>query len=282
MSGRGLSFSGTFQVKDAFILALRGSTRGFAKLSRYGDRFATDLEIQCLPLEARRVAPTSLPNGETEALALTVSLDDFCRLAKREGYNPTAIQQLAAMAQARKQSLSSFLWEIDAETGHDLVAYRRRLFTLTKFTSAHYVPHPLQVVGEEYALIFLAPGFEGTGSDQVISVRQQTGIQKVMKTSEAWKRKPNDDQLAYFLSCLLGGVHGINVRDLLTPVREEPTLDRTLREKIELGLQDEEDCFLATTGLSQAKYYQSFAELTLALARSGLRSFLTGDYGSIQ
>src|SRR4030095_2810415 len=91
MSGRGLSFSGAFQVKEAFIIALRGCTRGFAKLSRYGDRFATDLEIQDLPLEARRVASLLSPHGEREALALTVSLNDFCRLFKSEGHSSSSI-----------------------------------------------------------------------------------------------------------------------------------------------------------------------------------------------
>ena len=282
MSGRGLSFSGTFQVRAAFIIALHGCTRGFAKLSRYGDRFATDLEIQDLPLEARRVTSLLSPSGETEALALTVSLYEFCRLAKREGYSPAAIQRLAAAAQMRGQSLADFLWELHAEAGHDLVAYRRQLFTLTEFTSAHYIPHPVQIVGEKYALIFLAPGFEGTGSDKVISVRRQTGIQKVMSTCEAWRLKPNDDQLAYFLSCLLGGVHGINVRDFLISVREEPMLGQALRKKIEQSLRAEVESFLATTGLSRTEYHRSFGAPDLVLTRSGLQSFLNGDHKGMQ
>ena len=36
MSGRGLSFSGTLHVREAFIVALAHCQRGFAKLSRYG------------------------------------------------------------------------------------------------------------------------------------------------------------------------------------------------------------------------------------------------------
>src|SRR5919197_5160757 len=88
MSGQGLSLSGTFQVRQAFVVALTGCTRGFAKLSRYGDRFAMDLEVMGLPLAGRLVSPASAPNGEIEALALTVPLDNLCRLAKREGYSP--------------------------------------------------------------------------------------------------------------------------------------------------------------------------------------------------
>jgi len=282
MSGRGLSFSGAFRVKEAFIVALCECTRGFAKLSRYGDRFATDIEAQRLPLEGGWVAPTSSPSGEVEALALTVSLDDFCRLAKREGYSPTAIQRLAATAQAGGRSLADFLWDLHAEGDHDRVAYRRQLFALTEFTSAHYIPHPVRLMHNACALIFLAPGFEGTGSDEVIAVRQQTSIQRVMNTSETWRRKPNEDQLAYFLSCLLGGVHGINVHDLLVPVREEPNLEQALRKKIEQSLREELDCFLTTTGLSREKYRRAFGEPDTALARSGLHAFLNIKQERIQ
>src|SRR5919197_84108 len=143
MSGQGLSLSGTFQVSQAFVIALANCIRGFAKLSRYGDRFAMDLEITRLPLEGRVVSPASAPNDEVEALALTVPFDDLCRLAKREGYSPAAVQRLAELAGAQRLSLADFLWELHAEAGHDVVEYRRRLFALTGFTSAHYIPHPV-------------------------------------------------------------------------------------------------------------------------------------------
>src|SRR5205809_1024521 len=83
MSGQGLSLSGTFQVRQAFVVALANCTRGFARLSRYGDRFAMNLEITRLPLEGRVVSLASTPNGAVEALALTMPPDHLCRLAKR-------------------------------------------------------------------------------------------------------------------------------------------------------------------------------------------------------
>ena len=224
MSGRGLTFSGTLQVKDAFIVALKHCRRGFAKLSRYGDRFATDIEAQQFPLEGERVSPSTAPNGEVETLALTVFLDDFSCLVKREGYSPEAMRQLTELAHKEKKPLADFLWGIQGDVGHDPVRYRRQLFALTGFTSPHYIPHPVRLAEVGYALIFLAPGFEGTGSDEVVSVRQQTKIPAVMNTSKTWRQKPNDDQLSYFLSCLLGGVHGVNVQDLLASVTDDPTL----------------------------------------------------------
>jgi hypothetical protein len=276
MSGLGLSSSGTFQVRHAGVVSLAGCRRGFAKLSRYGDRFATDLEVTRLPLEGRVVLPTTRPNGEVEALALTVPLAELYRLAKREGYSPTAIQYLAELAQAQGIDLADFLWQIHAEAEHEVVRYRRRLFALTGFTSPHYIPHPVRLVDAGYALIFLAPGFEGTGADGVISVRQETGIHTLMSTREAWQRKPNEDQLAYFLSCLLGGVHGIGMHDLLATVSEEPALATELIGRIRQAIEKEPERFLTTIGFTLADYHRSFGQLESALARSGLGDFLSG------
>src|SRR5215510_1235218 len=269
MSGLGLSSSGTFQVKHACVVSLAACRRGFAKLSRYGDRFATDLEVTKLPLEGHLVPPTTPPNGEVEALALTVSLDDFYRLTKREGYSPAAVQRVAELPQACGTNLADFLWQVHAETEHDVVAYRRRLFALTGFTSPHYIPHPVCLAEAGYALIFLAPGFEGTGADDVISVRQETGVHALMSTREAWQRKPNDDQLSYFLSCLLGGVHGINVQDLLVSVGEDPTLLTFLQNRLPQEIQEEDSRFLAVTNLSEEAYDKMFGPQERRLTRSG-------------
>ncbi len=276
MSGLGLSSSGTFQVRQACVVALAGCRRGFAKLSRYGDRFATDLEVTKLPLEGHVVPPTIPPNGEVEALALTVPLDDLCRLAKREGYSSAAVQRLAELAQAQGNNLADFLWQMHAAAEHDVVAYRRRLFALAGFTSPHYIPHPVRLTDAGSALIFLAPGFEGTGTDEVISVRQATGIHTLMSTREAWQRKPNEDQLAYFLSCLLGGVHGIGMHDFLATASEEPALVTELTSRIRPAMENEKERFLTTTGLTPEGYHRSFGEPESALARSGLGDFLSG------
>lgn len=278
MSGQGLSFSGTLQVKAASVVALTGCRRGFAKLSRYGDRFATDVESHHWPLAGRQISPTVAPTGEIEALALTVSLEDFCRLVKREGYSQTAIEHLAAEAHAQGRTLADFLCQVHVEAEHDRVAYRCRLWALTGFTSPHYIPHPVRLADGSCAVIFLAPGFEGTGADDVISVRKQTGIHEVMNTSQTWRRKPNEDQLSYFLSCLLGGVHGVNVRDLLISAREEPVLVERLRERLHNSLAEEQERFLTATGLSREYYRQIFGDTDAALKRGGLAEFLFGGH----
>jgi hypothetical protein len=274
MSGQGLAFSGVFQAKDARIVALTGCARGFAKPSRYGNHLAMVLELSQLPLMGCEVSPGSVPNGKIEALALTLSLDDVCRLAQREGYQPKMMRRLAELARARRLSLADFLWDLHAEEGHDLVAYRRRLFTLTGFTSAHYIPHPVCLDDAKRAITFLAPGFEGTGSDMVVAVRRQSNVRAVMSTQDAWQDKPNGNQLAYFLCCVLGGAHGICVRDLLPPASAAPALITALADGLAAGLSEEYGRFLTATGLSRAQYERCFGGPEAALARSGLTEFL--------
>src|SRR3989454_10735931 len=121
MSGQGLSLSGMFQVRQAFVVALANCTRGFAKLSRYGDRFAMNLEITRLPLEGRVVSLASTPNGEVEALALTVPLADLCRLAKREGYLPAALQRLQSWEGPKGSTLRIFCGDFSTEPGKVLL-----------------------------------------------------------------------------------------------------------------------------------------------------------------
>jgi hypothetical protein len=274
MSGQGLSFSGTVPVKAASIVALRECRRGFAKLSRYGDRFATDVESSQWPLTGRTMAPTTTPTGEVEVLALTVSLEDFSGLVKREGYSAIAMYQLAILARGQGKSLADFLWALHEEVGHERVAYRRRLWALTGFTSPHYIPHPVRLDAQGCALIFLAPGVEGTGADDVIAVRQETGIPTVMNMNETWRRKPNEDQLTYFLSCLLGGAHGLNVRGLL-PTHEDPALVTQIREQLTQRLAVEREQFLAVTTFSREQYQQAFGDAETALARGGLSDFFS-------
>lgn len=279
MSGRGLSRSGRLRVRCAGIVALRGCTRGFAKLSKYGDRLATDLELAHSALEADAVPPADPPDGRVEALGLRVSADDGLRLVQREGYRPAAVQAVMERAEADGLNVAELLWRLTAECGHEIAAYRGRLCALTGYTSPHYIPHPVRLdAGDsglhDYALLFLAPGRHGTGSPHVTSVRERTGIDGLFTTAEAWRRKPNAGQLAYVVSCLLAGIHGIDVRDLLTGVTPKTDLARRLAEGIRAAVASETACFLETTGLSTAAYARAFGGGRGALRRSGLGGFL--------
>ncbi len=275
MSGVGLSSSGQFQLRSACIVALAPCARGFAKLSRHGLSLAGDLEVAPPPLEGHMMSPTSVVGTPVEAMGLTVSLEELARLVKREGYQPDALRKVVQEAHAQGLGLAEFLWNLDTAGSHDLVAYRRQLLALTDYTSPHYIPHPVRLVDVGFALVFLAPGYEGTGSDDVVSVRQRTGMRALLPTATAWQERPNDRQLSYFLSCLLGGAHGISVHDLLASIPNDPELATMLRQRLREMLPDECERFLSTTRLSQADYQQAFgASPEAALRRSGLQAFL--------
>ena len=277
MSGRGLAFSGTFAVRRAGIVALADCRRGFAKLSMYGNRFATDVTLSRLPLRGRWVSLPTDRAGGTETLALSVSLDDGYRLMKREGYQPEAARQLARLGQRQDLGLADFLWRVQTEVGHAVVGYRRRLFELTGYTSPHYIPHPVRIDGDQTALIFVAPGFEATGSEAVISVRQQTGVRGLMSAGRAWQRKPNDEQLSYMVSCILGGVHGLRIADLLPRPEDDARLITALRERLRPEIVAEPTRFRQTVGLSAEQYGRAFGESARLLGRSGLRDFVAGS-----
>jgi hypothetical protein len=134
----------------------------------------------------------------------------------------------------------------------------------------------VRIDGDRTALIFLAPSFEGTGSDEVISIRQQTGMRTVMPAGQTWQHKPNEEQLAYFLSCVLGGVHGVGIRDLLPRSGDDPQLIAVLTERLQQEIEKEQTQFLETIEFSAEQYGRAFGEPEQLLRRSGLYDFMMG------
>jgi len=278
MSGLGLDPFGHLHLRAASRLALVNARRGFGKFSQHGDRFAMVLEAAQpgQPIEARLLA-TDTPVGDTpEAIGLLVQPADLSRLCEREGYSGGAIQRLREEAASKGLELAAFLWGVFADVAFDLGLFRQRLFKLVGYTSPHYVPHPIRLDDRRFAITFLAPGREGTGSERIVPVRVRTGTEALLTISEAWRRKPNSTQLSYFLACLLGGVHGICVTDLLQPLAEDAGLAQRLRTALVEEARREVPRFLSLSGLDHNAYWQGFGPPTQTLRRSGLEQFLRG------
>src|SRR5262249_31207759 len=142
--------------------------------------------------------------------------------------------------------------------------------------SPHYIPHPVHLGDAGYALVFLAPGFEGTGSGTRLSVRQQTGMHTIMTTVEALRQKTNGDPLSYFLSLLLGRAHVGFMHDLLLSVSEAPVLIERLRERLSQVFAEEHARFLVTTGVSFEGYRRFLGDPEEACERGGLTHLLNG------
>ncbi|MBI1813991.1 MAG: hypothetical protein HYR72_03355 [Deltaproteobacteria bacterium] len=262
MSGFGLAHLGTLPVVAARPVRLHNCRRGFGKVSQYGDRLAMILEPVRAnePIGASYVDESRDERDGIDALALTISLDDFTRVAVREGYLADAIQTLAARARAAGQSVAEYLWQQLVANHFDRARYRRALFAAVEYTSPHYIPHPVALTGTEPALTFLAPGLEGSGSDGVTPVRVATGVTDCLSAVEAWRRKPNASQLDYFAMCLLAEVHHISLADVTNGLDAEPVLIERLRERLDRERGNEHARFRTALCLSEAAYTNAFTQ----------------------
>jgi cation transport regulator ChaC len=278
LSGLGLQPFGPLRVRGATRVALVNVRRGFGKFSQRGDRFAMALEPlrSDAPLQAQALAADAAATEAPEGIAFWVRPNDLARLSDREGYSSGALQRLRQEAAAHRQDIAAFLWSQLETAGFETSAYRERLFKLIRYTSPHYIPHPVRLNDAQLALTFVAPGREGSGSATVVPVRVRTGTVELMTASEAWRRKPNPTQLAYFSACLLGGVHGVGIHDLLRPLADDARLSERLRETLRTEQQHELQRFLDMTGLDHGSYWTCFGPPTHGVRRSGLEDFMSG------
>jgi len=253
MSGLGLSGLGHLPVTRAMPVRVGNARRGFGKLSQYGDRYAMVLE-PLDPSQPIAVAPNG--TGALDALALSVSLNDFARVAAREGYAAAAVFALADWAADHETTLASQLWHTLVAADFDLARYRRALCDAIGYTSPHYIPHPVAMPGAAPAVTFLAPAAEGSGDDAMVPVRLQTGMTRVLSLAEAWRLKPNDSQLDYFAMCLLAEVHQLSLRDVLDGTDDE--LLAKLQARIACEQTLEVQRFRAVLGLDAGTYAARF------------------------
>jgi hypothetical protein len=261
MSGLGLGSLAPLPVRDAYRVRLAGCRRGFGKLSQYGDRFAMVLEPTeaGTPIRAATIGPTTpLDDAGVDALALELPLPELARVAQREGYRADAFLALARMAEQRGASLGSELFAIANAVGHDLARYRRALADLVDYTSPHYVPHPVAIESGEPAIVFLPPGEEGSGRDDVVPIRVQTSATRVLSFRQAWRSKPNPSQLDYAAMCILAECHGLSLADVLGDLRAYPPLARRLDERLAAEIEAEPRRFREVLGLSAERYAARF------------------------
>jgi cation transport regulator ChaC len=277
MSGLGLQPFGRLRVRGAARVSLSNARRGFGKFSQHGDRFAMVLEPLRIdePLYAQTLAADAPASGTPEGILFSVRPNDLARLSDREGYSSGAMQRLRQEAATAGQELALFLWLHLEAAGFATSVFRERLFKLIGYTSPHYVPHPVRLDRGQFAVTFLAPGSEGSGAASIVPVRVRTGTTELMTACETWRRKPNRTQLAYFAACLLGGVHGIGLHDLLPPLADDAPLSARLRDTLRREQQQELARFLDMTGLDHSAYWQQFGPPTHGVQRSGLEDFMS-------
>jgi hypothetical protein len=210
------------------------------------------------------VASTSRDDaaGRIGALGLVFDREWAALISRREEYDPDKFLELVAFADRAGKPLGEFLLEIAERTKFNLLAYRRALREMLDYTSHGYIFHPVPLEDGRVAIAAIGSGYEGSGDPDVRSKRSKYGMDRVLKLGEALKVRTldldHDGQIGYFVECILGGMHGVGVGDLMEEFELQSELCERLRPHLRRAVPGERERFMKATSLNPAGYTEAF------------------------
>jgi hypothetical protein len=259
-------------ARDAFPVRLLNARRGLAKPSSHGHYLAMDLEPidPAMPILAHTAESSSLGIG---ALGLVFDREWAPLISRREEYDEHKFVELIRLADRAEQSLGAFLYEIACRTRWNLLDYRRALFELIGYTSEGYIFHPIPLSDGRIAVAAIGSGFEGSGDDSVRSKRNEYGMDRLLTLAEALRVETfeldRDGQIGYYVECLLGGFHGLEIADL---ARDLDDLAQMLHPRFHHVADGERERFMIATSLDEPRYRGAFG----GTPHASLHPFLGG------
>jgi hypothetical protein len=251
-------------ARDAFPVSLRNARRGLAKPSSHGSYLAMDLEPELPdnPITAR--AGRDRTKGEIGALGLVFDREWAPLISRREEYDPAKFLELIELADRSGLPLGEFLLAIAERTRFNLLAYRSALRELVGYTSHGYIFHPVPLEDGRVAIAAIGSGYEGSGDPAVRSKRHEFGMDRLLALHEALIVKTlqldRDGQVGYFSECVLGGMHGVGVVDLVAGLQLMPELHTEVAQRVGAVLSDERNRFMRATSLDESRYRDAFGE----------------------
>jgi len=248
-------------ARDAFAVRLSNARRGFAKPSSHGHYLAMDLE----PLRGGEpiLARAGLDGEEgIGAVGLVFDREWAALIARREEYDSTKFLELIDRADAAGVDLGEFLLEIARRTDFDLLAYRVELRRMLGYTSPGYIFHPVPLDDGRVAIAAIGSGYEGSGDPAVRSKRNELGMDRLLSMREAMAVRSftldRAGQAGYFAECVLGGMHGLAVDDLMTEVDVASDWGAELTRRFMLAAPGELERFMRASSLDAARYRAQF------------------------
>ena len=248
-------------ASSAFPVILRNARRGLAKPSSHGSYLAMDLE----PVASNQpiTADASCDSGTgIGALGLVFDRQWAERLARREEYDPAKFLELLDCADRAGKPLGEFLLQIAERTRFNLLAYRCALREMLNYTSHGYIFHPVPFGDGRVAIAAIGSGFEGSGDPEVRSKRNEFGMDRLLGLDEALKittlALDHDGQVGYFVECLLGGLHGLGIGDLVAGLLGTDGFEIDLGRRMTGAVALERELFLQATSLDETGYHKSF------------------------
>jgi len=258
-------------ARDAFPVRLINARRGLAKPSSHGHYLAMDLEPidAAIPISARAVDTSSAGIG---ALGLVFDRQWAPLISRREEYDEHKFLELIALADRAGQPLGEFLLAIARRNKWNLLAYRRALYELLGYTSEGYIFHPIPLGDGRVALAAIGSGFEGSGDTAVRSKRNEYGMDRLLTLAEALRVETfdldSDGQVGYYVECLLGGLHGLEIDDLFRDL--DADLASALHTRFHHVVPGERERFMRATSLDEPRYRGAFGDAPHARLRSFL------------
>jgi hypothetical protein len=248
-------------ARDAFPVMLHNARRGLAKPSSHGSYLAMDLE----PADPNQPIIADAAGDSDEgigALGLVFDRQWAERLARREEYDPAKFLELLDFADRVRKPLGEFLLQIAECTHFNLLAYRCVLREMLNYTSHGYIFHPVPFRDGRVAIAAIGSGFEGSGDPTVRSKRSEFGMDRLLGLDEALKLTTlaldRDGQLGYFVECVLGGLHGLGVADLVAGLSAAGGFGNDFMPRLTGAVPLERELFLQATSLDETGYRKSF------------------------
>jgi hypothetical protein len=220
--------------------------------ARRGYRFMSPADLHCTMdiCDAARGTPISASRqpkaGAIGALALLVDRSNACELSTREDFPPEQFDRLLGCADSKGEPVEEFLLNIAKKANFDGQAYRSALESLLDTKLPPYIFYPV-------------PFDDG-----------QTGILAAGMNTMLWsmnealaQTQDTDAQLVYFAECLLAGLHGVSVDDLVGPDNGNlgawpPNLRQEFINIYNKMSSEELSCFLEAISLSMNEYRRWF------------------------
>ena len=260
-------------ARDAFPVRLLNARRGLAKPSSHGHYLAMDLEPidAAMPISARAADGSSAGIG---ALGLVFDREWAPLISRREEYDEYKFVELIGLADRAGQSLGEFLNDIARRTSWNLLDYRRALNDLLAYTSEGYIFHPIPLSDGRVAVAAIGSGFEGSGDTAVRSKRNEYGMDRLLTLAEALRIETfdldRDGQVGYYVECLLGGLHGLEIADLVRDLDDD--LAQALHPRFHHVVPGERERFMTATSLDEPRYRGAFGDAPHAAIHSFLRA----------
>ncbi len=252
-------------ARDAWPVIIENAKRGLAKPSSHGQYLAMDLE----PIDPTEPIKVHIARGrghrsEVGGLLLEFDAQWAARISTREEYDSENFLRLLDIAERAGKPLAEYLLTIAQSAAFNLDAYRRELCAILGYTSPGYIFHPVPLDDGRVAIAAIGSGFHFSGHDDVISKRREFNMEKLLTCQDALALThlpiDREGQIGYFAECLLGGVHGVAVGDLMASFDADADWVADLARHFHRAANGERDRFLRATSLDERRYADRFGD----------------------